>query len=218
MHGARGVPAADENEQADEQIEQAHDAQVILGCQRLFCRRREQRGFEFLAAARKFVAHLGPQPRTVETPRHFRRSTDRSTIDREKNVARANSSAGGRRIRSNPAGLNSMVGIEPGHAVVHHLEAAALVEVDQGKNHRSECGQRQHDRPKADSKILPHSSIGQGYTLPQETKCNPKSIVWKMRIRETLLYSTAYHGGRLDRPASSCFWKDKYSFREPRNS
>src|SRR5882762_11203766 len=39
------------------------------------------------------------------------------------------------------------------------------------------------------------SSTGQGYTLPQETRCNPKSIVWKMLIRETLLYSIAYYGG-----------------------
>jgi hypothetical protein len=25
---------------------------------------------------------------------------------------------------------------------------------------------------------LPHDSIGQGCTPPQETKCNPMSIVW----------------------------------------
>jgi hypothetical protein len=36
-----------------------------------------------------------------------------------------------------------------------------------------------------------------------------------MLIRGTLLYSIAYYSGRLDYPASSSFWKDKYSFREP---
>src|SRR5207237_9857274 len=111
-----------------------------------------------------------------------------------------------------------MSGTKQRRSVVDPPKAAALVKVNRGKNHRSEGGQRQHDRSQADSRVLPHSTTGQGYSPPQETKCNPKSIVWKMLIRGTLLHSTAYYSGGPDCPASSCFWKDKYSFLEPRNS
>ncbi len=71
-----------------------------------------------------------------------------------------------------------MVRVEPGHTVVDHLKAAALVEVNQGKNDRSQRGQRQHDRPKANSEVLPHDSTRQGYPPPHETKCNLMSILW----------------------------------------
>ncbi len=130
MHRARSVPAADENEQADKKIEQAYDAQVILGRQRLFRRRCEEWCFEFLTTARKLVAHLGPETRAVQTPGHFRRPGDLGGIDRQQNVARADSGAGCGRIGSNAAGLNTVVRVEPGHSVVHHLKAAALIEVD----------------------------------------------------------------------------------------
>src|SRR6267378_721154 len=50
MHGARSVPAADENEQTDEQIEQAYDSQVVLGSQGLLGGRREEWRLEFLTA------------------------------------------------------------------------------------------------------------------------------------------------------------------------
>src|SRR6267378_1492712 len=59
MHGARSVPAANEDEQADEKIEQPHDSQVVLGRKRLFGRGGEKRGFEFLTTTGKFVMYLG---------------------------------------------------------------------------------------------------------------------------------------------------------------
>ncbi len=140
VHGARGVPAADKNEQADEQIKQAYDAKVILGCERLFRGRCEQWRFEFLTTTGKFVAHLGPEPSTVQPPGDLRGSFDRSAIDRQEDVAGANPGASCGRIERNPTGLNSVVRVEPGYSVVHHLIAAALVEVNQGKNHRSQRG------------------------------------------------------------------------------
>src|SRR6266478_9470899 len=130
MHGAGGVPAADENEQADKQIEQAYDAQVILGRKRLFRRRCEEWCFEFLTTARKLVAHLGPETRAVQTASNLRRPCDLGGIDRQQNVARADSGAGCGRIGSNAAGLNTVVRVEPGHSVVYHFKTAALVEVN----------------------------------------------------------------------------------------
>src|SRR5260370_33920171 len=56
VHGAWGVPAADENEQADEQIKQAYDSQVVLGCERLFGGRCKEVGFRILTTPGKVVA------------------------------------------------------------------------------------------------------------------------------------------------------------------
>ena len=71
-----------------------------------------------------------------------------------------------------------MVRIELSHSVVYDLKSGALVEINQGKDHRSQRGQRQYDRPQARSQVLPHKPTGHDYTPPQETKCNPMSIVW----------------------------------------
>src|SRR5690348_18092982 len=55
VRGAGGVPAANENEQADEEIQQANRAKVIF-CSDGLCRRRGyKRRFEFLTIARQLV-------------------------------------------------------------------------------------------------------------------------------------------------------------------
>src|SRR5260370_30946220 len=86
MHGARTVPWGNENEQADEQVKQAHDAQVVLGRKGLLGRGCEEWRFEFLTTAGKLVAHLGPEPSTVQPPSDLRGSCDRGAIDRQQDV------------------------------------------------------------------------------------------------------------------------------------
>src|SRR5260370_18842894 len=125
VHGARGVPAPYENEQANEQIEEAYDSQVILGCEGLFGRGGEDWRFEFLSSARKLVAYLGPQPRAVQPLSDFRGSFDSSAIDRQQDVARANPCASCRRIGRNTAGLNSMFRVGPAHTVGDSPKAEA---------------------------------------------------------------------------------------------
>src|SRR5438132_5385957 len=212
VHGARSVPPADENEQTDEQIKQANDAQIIFRGQGLFGRRREQGGLEFLTVAGKPVVNLAPKSCTIQPPGNFCSPCDSGAVDGQQDIARTDPGSSCRRIRRNPAGLNPMVGIQPSNTVVYHFKPAALIEVNERKNDRSQRGQRQHDRPKARSEVLPHKSTGQDCTPPEETKCNPMSIVWSPFIRGTPLYSTGYCSGRAGYPASSCFWKDKYSF------
>src|SRR6202158_153141 len=140
MHGARSVPSADENEQADEQVKQAYDAQVVLGRKGLFGGGCEEWRFEFRTTAGKLVAHLGPEPCALQPPSDLRGSCDRGTIDCQQDVVGADPGASCRRIGGNPAGLNAMIRVEPRHSVVYHFKAAALVEVYQGKNHRSQRG------------------------------------------------------------------------------
>ena len=67
-----------------------------------------------------------------------------------------------------------MVRIEPSHSVVYDLKSGALVEINQGKDHRSQRGQRQYDRPQARSQVLPHKSTGPDYPRrkkPSATQC-----------------------------------------------
>ncbi len=140
MHGARSVPAANEDEQADEKIEQPHDSQVVLSRKRLFGRGGEKRGFEFLTTTGKFVMYLGPKPGAVQASSDLGSPGDGGAIDHQQDIAWAYASASRGRIRRNPAGLNAVVRVEPGHPVVHNFEASALVEVNHRKDHRRQRG------------------------------------------------------------------------------
>src|SRR5437660_7679558 len=71
---ARSVPPANENEQANKQIKQAHDSQVVFGREGFFGRRGEQGSLEFLAAAGKLIVYLGPKPSAVQPTRDLRGS------------------------------------------------------------------------------------------------------------------------------------------------
>src|SRR5258708_40032247 len=112
-HGARSVPSADENEKADEQVKQAHDAQVVLGRKGLLGRGCEEWCFEFLTTAGKLVAHLGPEPSTVQPPSDLRGSCDRGAIDRQQDVVGADPGASCRRLGGNPAGPTAMIRVAP---------------------------------------------------------------------------------------------------------
>src|SRR4029077_9389177 len=153
-------PAADENEHPDEEIEQPNDPQIVFGCERLFAGGRKEPCFAFLTTARQLIAHLGPEPGTVQPPGNFRGSGDRGAIDSKQEVARTNPRSSRGRIGRYSAGLNTVVGVQPGYSVVYDFKAGSLVEVNQGKNHRRQRGERQYDRPKANSEVLPHKSKG----------------------------------------------------------
>src|SRR5580693_9033893 len=81
VHRAWRVPPANENEQPNEKIEQAHDAQKVLGGERLFRGGRNQRRFEFVAAARKLIARLGPEAGTIEPVSDVRGAIYRRTVE-----------------------------------------------------------------------------------------------------------------------------------------
>src|ERR1700756_3415827 len=130
MHGSRGVPAADENEQADEKGEQAKNSQVGFGSERFFSGRRKDRRFKLFTSAGQLVVHLRPQARTIQTPSDLRSSRDRGAIDRQQNIAKANTGSSRGGIGGNSAGWNAVVGVEPGNSVVDDLEAAALIKVN----------------------------------------------------------------------------------------
>src|SRR5437588_5482529 len=61
-----------------------------------------------------------------------------------------------------------MTRIHTSHTLEHHLKPAAQIEINEGKNHRSQRGQRQHNRPKARSDVLPHNLSDT--TIPRHKK------------------------------------------------
>src|SRR5258705_12704189 len=62
MDGARGVPAAHENEKSDEKIQKADEAAVVSDGIGFFRGSGDDRSFKLAAVAGQFVAHLGPEP------------------------------------------------------------------------------------------------------------------------------------------------------------
>src|SRR5713226_9219427 len=71
VNRARGVPAANENEQPDKKIQEPNDAEIIFDRSRLFRRRCDQRRFKFFAVARQFVTNLIPKPRSPQLARYL---------------------------------------------------------------------------------------------------------------------------------------------------
>src|SRR6267154_3182063 len=61
MDGARGVPAAHENEESDEKVQKADEAAVILDGIGLFRGGGDDRRFKLAAVAGQFVSALGPE-------------------------------------------------------------------------------------------------------------------------------------------------------------
>ena len=99
MHGARGIPAANEYEKPDEQKQQSYDAQIVFRCQRLFGWRGDERSLKLFSVARKLVTHLGPEPGAIQAPRNFGGPGNTGSVDAEQNIVGVNSRAGGGRIR-----------------------------------------------------------------------------------------------------------------------
>src|SRR5712671_3590289 len=62
MDGSGGVPAAHENEKADEKIQKADEAAIIFDGIGLFRGGSDDGSFKLATVAGQFVAHLGPEP------------------------------------------------------------------------------------------------------------------------------------------------------------
>src|ERR1700719_5078517 len=91
-------------------------------------------------------------------------------------IARPNARQSCRRTLGNFPGFDTVICIQPGNAIVHQLKFASLLEIQEGKDHRRQRSQRQHDRPKTYAQILLHTAARQGYTYPTEIWCKLESI------------------------------------------
>src|SRR5579862_917968 len=92
VNGARRVPTANKNEEADEKIEQGGDAQVVFDGGRIFLRRGDQRSFVGTAVATQLIANFHPGGDTEEDAGDVRGAMDGITTDGVNDVALLNAS------------------------------------------------------------------------------------------------------------------------------
>src|SRR3984893_12740731 len=91
-------------------------------------------------------------------------------------IARPNARQGCRRTLGNFPGFDTVICIQPGNAIVHQLKFASLLKIQEGKDHRRQRSQRQHDRPQTYPQILLHATARQGYTCPIQIRCKSETI------------------------------------------
>jgi len=145
MHGARGVPPTDENKYPDEQIEQPYNTKIVLCCERFVGRGGYNWSLKLFATAGELVADKRPETGAVQTTGDVSGARRGCTIESEEDIAGPNAGPASGRIGGDVARLDAVIGVKPGDAVINHFIAAALVKVQEGKNHRSQRGKRQHD-------------------------------------------------------------------------
>ena len=139
---APSVPATDENEEADEEVEQADDAQVILERERLRSGRRDHGCIENATLAADLITGARPDAESPEALDDVDGARHRLTVDGNKHIAGFYSGAltwGGRGYYSR---VNSLRTVEPGDAIVGNVEGKALLEIHDSEN--SDSDRKQH--------------------------------------------------------------------------
>src|SRR5262249_4499993 len=130
MNRARGVPAANENEQPDKQIQQADDPQIVFYVGGLGIRRRDYRGFKLLGIAGQTIVNLGPDAGAPQARGNLRRSREPEVVDRNQYIAFMHAGMRRRRIGDDAQRLNSVRCVGPDHAIVRILKQAPLLEIE----------------------------------------------------------------------------------------
>jgi hypothetical protein len=136
VNSARSVPAANENEQANEKVKQRRDAQIILDGGGIFLGRGDERCLKSAAVATQLIANFHPGSDAEENPGDIGGAVDGETADRLDDIALLNSGFGGGRVFYDMPGGDALRGVHPGHAVVGKNEAGALLKIEDGKNDR----------------------------------------------------------------------------------
>src|SRR5271170_3922935 len=126
VHGARRVPAARKNEKADEEIDQANNAGVILDGGWFFGRSSYERSLKLLAVPGQSVAHLRPQPRAPQPLGDLDLPRDGGAIDGQDMIPGAHPGAESGRIGSHLLSLDTLRSVKPNDAVIGSLEFGSL--------------------------------------------------------------------------------------------
>src|SRR5713226_3574874 len=104
MDRARGRPAAQEDEQPDEQIEQPDDSQIVLNRRGLVGGDGDQRGLEFPPFTRQAVARLRPYPQAPQSLGDLCGAAHRSTVQGDQRVSWPDPRTCAPRVRSHEPG------------------------------------------------------------------------------------------------------------------
>src|ERR1700688_2804480 len=98
MHRARRVPAAREDEKANEEIEQANDAQIIFDRGGSLRRLGDQQGLKLFPAPFDSVVRLRPQPNMPQAFSNLDGIADREVIDGDYFIVGSDSRIACRRV------------------------------------------------------------------------------------------------------------------------
>jgi hypothetical protein len=158
MDGTRGIPAANENEDANEKIKQADHPLVVFDRRGFLGGRSDQGSLKLLAIADQFVADFGPQSRTPQTLGYLDLGGDRNIIDGDQDVPGPDAYFGSWGVGCEFPGLDTAGGIEPGNAIVGNVEFRALNEIQPGKNKGRKRGESQDYGTEADFEVLLHQA------------------------------------------------------------
>ena len=156
MHRPGRIPAARKNEQPNEEVKQANNAQVIFDTDGFVWRSGDQAGLKLFAVAFQFVAELRPLPRAIEPPRHMRRFRHRHIINGQQHVAGTDACRGCGGVRCYFPGFYTGRSVGPRHSVVHQVIPGALQEVVPGKDDGGQRRQRQDDCTDTHAEFLSH--------------------------------------------------------------
>src|ERR1700733_11091082 len=139
MNGARRVPAAHENEQADKEVKEPEDAQIVFNRRRIFLRGSDHRRFKGAAVAEQLVADFRPGTDVEEHAGDVGRAMDRNPANGFDNIPLADAGFGGRRITDDVPGGNALPRVHPGNAVIGKNVEGALLEVQDSENNSRQC-------------------------------------------------------------------------------
>ena len=156
MRGAWRAPAAEEDVEADDQIDKADDAQTELqtavGGHGNHLHRRVERN----AVAGDAVAELDVGAGAVKGALEIRDRGDRNVIDCSQKIVDLDECLLAGRIGQHAVGHQTSVRLVPPHAVGGLLERALLKEIEDGKQEQSRRRQRHHCNLHAAEEALVH--------------------------------------------------------------
>ncbi len=141
MHGARRVPPAGKNEQANEEIEHSHDAQIIFNRGGPRCRLDYKLRFKLFAAPLNAVMGQRPQSDSPQTLRDIDRAMDRRIVNCQNAVVGPQAGVSGGRVWSDMPGNNPGLPFDPRHPVIGRREHGPLLKIDDAKDNGCESCQ-----------------------------------------------------------------------------
>src|SRR5580704_10996407 len=133
VNSARSVPAANENEQPNEDIEKRGDPQIIFDRRGRVLRRSHQRRLKSGLAAMHLVAHFSPGTRVKQDSRNICRAMNRNISHGQHDVALFDSCLGGWRVGDDMPSYDTLLGVQPSHTIVWKNKSRTLLEVEESK-------------------------------------------------------------------------------------
>ena len=141
MHGARRVPPAGKNEEADEEVQHAHNAQIIFDRGGPRGRLDYELRFKLFAAPLNAVMGQRPQSDSPQALRDIDRAMDRRIVNCKDLVVGPQAGVCGGRVWRDMPGNDSGLPFDPRHPIIGRREHGSLLKIDDAEDNG--CKSRQ---------------------------------------------------------------------------